>query len=261
MKLSPKAVTLLFIVDQDVADLLAFCVDAFFRNRPCLAILGVHTGSGRDDFPRFLAGHLHFVGVIALPHNCIPISVASNGVVLAVEVGSGQSIDRLPFRIRAFDSDLDALSDGFVCRGLALRRRARAVLRFRKIEFPRSNDGVSLRKIRQRGHDEQTRRQKGHNTTRSDKDLENPHSVSLQDAVKRQQNTTTLVIAMSYASASDIAFLTAPAPSAAYSDKSRILLQVEPYSRWKVSVFHYWKCLLTGSFTRKKAKAKGDFKA
>src|SRR5215475_5505014 len=209
MKLSPKAVTLLFIVDQDVADLLAFCVDAFFRNRPCLAILGDHAGSGRDDFPRFLAGDLRFVGVNALPRNRIPIRVASNGVVLAVEVGSGQSIDRLPFRIRAFDSDLDALSDSFVCHRLALRWRARAVLRFRKIEFPRSNDGVSLRKIGQRGHDEKTHRQNGHNATRSDKDLENPHSVSLQDAVKRQQNTTTLVIALSNASASVGALISA----------------------------------------------------
>jgi len=54
---------------------------------------------------------------------------------------------------------------------------------------------------------------------------------------------------------------TVPAPSAAYTDKSRILLQVETYSRWRVSAFHYWKCLLTGLFTRKKAKVKSDFKA
>jgi len=55
-----------------------------------------------------------------------------------------------------------------------------------------------------------------------------------------------LVIALFNASASDTAFFTAPAPSAAHSDKSRILLQVETYSRWKVSAFHYWKWLLTG---------------
>src|SRR5262245_24082605 len=187
MKLSPKAVTLLFIVDQDVADLLAFCVDAFFRNRPCLAILADHAGSGRDDFPRFLAGDLRFVGVNALPRNRIPIRVASNGVVLAVEVGSGLSIDRLPFRIRDFDSDLDALSDGFVCRHLALRRRARAELRFCKIEFSRSNEGASLRKAGWLGQYEQTHRQRGHNNTHSDKDLENPHSVSSENRPRRNE--------------------------------------------------------------------------
>src|SRR5215813_5879627 len=179
MKPSPKAVTLLFIVDQGVAELHAFCVDAFFRKRPSLTILGDHAGSGRDDFPRFLVGDLHFVGVNALPRNRIPIRVASNRVVLAVEVASGLSIDRLPFRIRDFYSDLNALSDGFVYRRLALRRRARAELRFRKIEFPRSNDGVSLRNAGQRGRDEHTHRQKGHNTTHSDKGPENPHSISL----------------------------------------------------------------------------------
>src|SRR5262245_50547817 len=150
MKSSPKAVTLLFIVDYDVADLLAFCVDAFFRKRPSLAILGDRAGNGRDDFPRFLAGELYFVGVNTLQRSHILIRVAGNGVVLAVEVGSELTIDRLSFCIRAFNSDLVALSDGFVCHRLALRRRARAELRFCKIEFPRSNEGVSLRKAGQR---------------------------------------------------------------------------------------------------------------
>jgi len=55
-----------------------------------------------------------------------------------------------------------------------------------------------------------------------------------------------LVIALFNATASDIAFFTAPAASAAYSDKSRILLQVETYSRWKsfsspqLEMFAYW---------------------
>src|SRR5215813_9523268 len=112
MKSSPKAVTLLFIVDYGVAELLAFCVDAFFRKRQSLTILGDHDGSGRDDFPRFLAGDLHFVGVNALPRNRIHIGVAGIGVVLAVVVGSGLNIELLPFRVRKFISDLDALSDG-----------------------------------------------------------------------------------------------------------------------------------------------------
>ena len=65
MKSSPKAVTLLSIEDQGVADLLAFCVDAFFRKRPSLTILGDYAGSGRDDFPRFLAGEFYCIGVNA----------------------------------------------------------------------------------------------------------------------------------------------------------------------------------------------------
>src|SRR5215510_14189632 len=149
MKPSPKAMTLLFIVDYDAADLLAFCVDSFIRNRQSLTILGDHAGSGHDDFPRFLLGGLCFVGVNALQRSHIIIRVAGNGVVLAVEVGSELTIDRLPFRVCAFISDLVALSDGFVCQGLALRRRARTELRFCNIEFPRSNDGVSLRKAGQ----------------------------------------------------------------------------------------------------------------
>src|SRR5215813_5670673 len=178
MKSSPNAVTLLLIEDQDVADLLAFCVDAFFRKRPSFTILGDYAGGCRDYFPCFLAGGFVCVGVNALPRIRIHIGVAGNGVVLAVEVDSGLKIDRLPFRIRDFGSDLDALSDGFECRRLALWRRARAELRFRKIEFPRSNDGVSLRKAGQRVLDDQTHRQNGHDTTCSDKDLENPHSAS-----------------------------------------------------------------------------------
>src|SRR5262249_45982819 len=94
----------------------------------------------------FLAGGLQCMRVNALQRYRIQIGVAGNGIVLAVIVGSELTIDWLPFRIRGFDSDLVALSDGFVCHGLALRRRARAVLRFCKIEFPRSNEGVSLRK-------------------------------------------------------------------------------------------------------------------
>src|SRR5215475_12093370 len=149
MKSSPKAVTLLFLVEQGVADLLAFCVDDFFCLRLSLTILGDHAGNGPNDFPRFLAGGLTFVGVNALPRSRVPIGVAGNGVVLAVEVGSELTIDRLPFRIRPFDSNLDALSGGFVCQRYALRRRARAELRFCRIEFPRSNDVVSLRKTGQ----------------------------------------------------------------------------------------------------------------
>ena len=141
--------TLLFIVDRGGAGLLAFCVDAFCRNRPSLTILGDYAGTGPDDFPRFLDGELNFVGVNALHRNRIKNGAAGNGVVLAVIVGSKLSIDRIPFRIRAFRSDLDALSDGFECLRLALRRWARAELRFRKIEFPRSNDRVSLRKAGQ----------------------------------------------------------------------------------------------------------------
>jgi hypothetical protein len=109
---APKAATLLFLVDRGAAGLLAFCVDAFCRNRPSLTILGDHVGTGPDDFPRFLAGELHSVGVNAFQRNRIPIGVAGNGVVLAVVVGSVLRIDRLPFL--AFDSDLDALFDGFV---------------------------------------------------------------------------------------------------------------------------------------------------
>src|SRR5215813_6038568 len=146
MKPSPLSVTLLFLVDYDVADLLAFCVDAFFRKRHSLTILGNHAGSGRDDFPSLFAGGFPCIGVNALPRLRIPIGVAGNGVVLAVVVGSVLKIDRLPFRIRDFDRGLEALSDSFVCHGLTLRQRARTELRFRKIEFPRSNEGVSLRK-------------------------------------------------------------------------------------------------------------------
>ena len=125
LTVAPNAVTLLLLVDQGVADLLAF-----FRKRHSLTILGDHAGSGPNDFPRFLAGGLIFVGVNALPRNRIPIGVAGNGVVLAVVVGSELTFDRLPFRIRPFDSDLDALSDGFLCQCLALQRRARAEHRF-----------------------------------------------------------------------------------------------------------------------------------
>src|SRR5262249_17073561 len=125
IKPSPKAVTLLFLVEQGVADLLAFCSDEFFRKRHSLTILGDYAGNGSNDFPRFLAGGLSFVGVNALPRNRIPTGVAGNGVVLAVVVGSELTIDRLPFRIRPFESNLDALSGGFVCQCLALRRRAR----------------------------------------------------------------------------------------------------------------------------------------
>ena len=115
MKSSPKAVTLLSIVDCGVADLLAFCVNAFFRSRPCLAILGNHAGTGRDDFPSLLAGELYCIGVNVLLRKHIPIGVAGNGVVFAVVVGSGLTIERLSFRIRAFKSGLGALSNGFVC--------------------------------------------------------------------------------------------------------------------------------------------------
>src|SRR5215510_14689683 len=115
MKSSPKAAPLLSIVDQGVADLLTFCVDAFFRKRNSLTILGNHAGSGRDDFPSLFAGGFTCVGVNALPRLRIPIGVAGNGVVLAVVVGSVLKIDRLPFRIRVFDRGLEALSDGFVC--------------------------------------------------------------------------------------------------------------------------------------------------
>src|SRR5215813_1484222 len=125
MKPSPKEVTLLSLVDYGVADFLAFSVDAFFRKRQSLTILGDYAGSGRENFPRFLTADLTFVGVNALPRNHVPIGVAGNGVVLAVEVGSELIIDRLPFRIRPFDSNLDALSDSFVCKCLVLRRRAR----------------------------------------------------------------------------------------------------------------------------------------
>src|SRR5262245_28683328 len=147
----PNAVTLLSLEDPGVAELLAFCVDAFFPLRLSLTILGDHAGIGRDDFSGFLAAGFRCVGVNALKRNRIPIRVAGNGVVLAVVVGSELILESLPFRIRAFGSDLEALSDSFVCQRSALRRRARAELRFRKIEFPRSNDGVSLRKAGQRG--------------------------------------------------------------------------------------------------------------
>ena len=63
---APKAKTLLFLVDQGVAGLLAFCVDAYCRKRPSLTILGDHGGTAAEDFPRFLEGELHFVGVNAL---------------------------------------------------------------------------------------------------------------------------------------------------------------------------------------------------
>src|SRR5215813_7101003 len=118
MKSTPKAGTLLFIEDYGVAELLAFYVDAFFRKRNCLTILGDYAGTGRDDFPSLFVGGFHCVGVNALPRSRIPIRGAGNGVVLAVVVRSGLKIDRLAFRIRAFDSDLDALSDGFVCQRL-----------------------------------------------------------------------------------------------------------------------------------------------
>src|SRR5262245_46854624 len=142
----PNAVTLLFLEDPGLAELLAFCVDAFFPLRLSLTILGDHADIGRDYFPCFLAVGFRCVGVNAIKRNRIPIRVAGNGVVLAVVVGSELILESLPFRIRAFGSDLEALSDGFVCHRSALRRRARAELRFCKIEFPRSNDGVSLRK-------------------------------------------------------------------------------------------------------------------
>src|SRR5262249_51835404 len=86
VKSSPKAVTLLFVEDYDVAELHAFCVDAFFRNRHGFTILGDHTGTSRDDFPRLLAGGFRCVGVNALPRLRIPIGVAGNGEVLAVVV-------------------------------------------------------------------------------------------------------------------------------------------------------------------------------
>src|SRR5215813_13494625 len=123
--IASKAVTLLLVVDYGISEFFAFCGDAFFRKRQSLTILGDYAGSGPNDFPRFLAGGLTFVGVNALQRNRIPTGVAGNGVVLAVVVGSKLTIDRLPFRIRPFDSDLDALSGGFVCQCLALRRRAR----------------------------------------------------------------------------------------------------------------------------------------
>src|SRR5215813_477598 len=125
MKSSPKAAPLLFLEDSGVAVLLAFCVDALCRHRQSLTILGDHDGSGTNDFPSLLACEFYCIGVNALQRGRIPIGIAGNGVVLAVVVGSVLIIDRLPFRIRPFDSDLDALSDGFVCRRLDLRRRAR----------------------------------------------------------------------------------------------------------------------------------------
>src|SRR5262245_35886845 len=140
-----KTMTLLIVVDCGISEFLASCVDAFFRKRQSLTILGDYASSGRDYFPRFLAGGLYCVGVNALPSNRIHTGGAGNGVVLAVVVGSELNIDLLPFRIHHFDSGLSALSDGFKCHGLALQRRARTVLRFCKIEFPRSNEGVSLR--------------------------------------------------------------------------------------------------------------------
>src|SRR5262249_19214180 len=93
MKSSPKAGTLLFLEDPGVAELLAFCVDTFFPLRLSLTILGDHAGIGRDDFPRFLAGGFHCVGVNALKRNRIPIRVAGNGVVLAVVIGSELKIE------------------------------------------------------------------------------------------------------------------------------------------------------------------------
>src|SRR5262245_21277313 len=105
MQLSPKAVTLLFLEDPGVAELLAFCVDAFFSLRLSLIILGDRAGIGRDDFPRFLAGGFHCVGINALKRNRIPLRVAGNGVVLAVVIGSELILDSLPFRIRGFGSD------------------------------------------------------------------------------------------------------------------------------------------------------------
>src|SRR5215813_3770815 len=115
MKSSTKAGTLLFLEDQGVADLFTFCVDPFFPLRRSLTILGDHAGTAHDDFPRFLAGELYCMRINALTRKHIHIGVAGNGVVLAVEVGSGMTIECLPFRIREFDSDLDALADGFEC--------------------------------------------------------------------------------------------------------------------------------------------------
>src|SRR5262245_65927498 len=115
MKSSPKAVTLLFIVDQVVADLLAFCVDAIFRKCQSLTILGGHAGTSRDDLPRFLASDLHCIGVNALQRNRIHIGVSGYEVVLAVVVTSELTINRLPFRIRAFSIELDDLSDSLLC--------------------------------------------------------------------------------------------------------------------------------------------------
>src|SRR5262249_2628263 len=88
--------TLLSIEDQGVTDLLAFCVDAFFRKRPGFTIPGDYAGSARDYFPCFLADGFQCVGVNALPRIRIHIGVAGNRVVLAVVVGSGLKIDRLP---------------------------------------------------------------------------------------------------------------------------------------------------------------------
>src|SRR5262249_47580155 len=99
-----------------------------------------------DYFPCFLADGFQCVGVNALPRIRIHIGVAGNRVVLAVVVGSGLKIDRLPFRIRDFGSDLKALSNSFEWRRLGRRRLGTGLLRFLKIEFPCSNDGVSLRK-------------------------------------------------------------------------------------------------------------------
>src|SRR5215510_169337 len=120
MKLSPKAATLLFLEDQGVAALLAFCVSALCRKRQGLTILGYHVGTGHDDFPRFLASELHCMRVNALLRKRIHIGGAGNGVVLAVVVRSGMNFNRLPFRIRDFDSDLETLSDGFMCQRYAL---------------------------------------------------------------------------------------------------------------------------------------------
>src|SRR5215470_15690615 len=112
MKSSPKAVTLLFLEDSGVAVLLAFCVDTLCRHRQSLTILGDHDGSGPNDFSRFLACKFYCIGVNALERGRIPIGIAGNEVFLAVVVGCVLIISRLSFRIRAFDGDLDALSDG-----------------------------------------------------------------------------------------------------------------------------------------------------
>ena len=108
---APRATsTLLLLIDADVVDLLPFCVDAFCREGPSLAILGDHVGTGLNDFPSFLAGELHGVGVNALQRGSVPIRAAGNRIVLAVVVGGVLNSGGLPLGIRPCGSDLDALS-------------------------------------------------------------------------------------------------------------------------------------------------------
>src|SRR5262245_66556233 len=80
----PNAAPLLSLEDPCVAELLAFCVDAFFPLRLSLTILGDDAGIGGDDFPRFLAVGFRCVGVSALKRDRLQVCCVRMCVLMMV---------------------------------------------------------------------------------------------------------------------------------------------------------------------------------